>query len=82
MRNKHCILFSSDIGGNNMKFKIGDRVRIEWQEEDFDTGSLVGEIGTIVKYGIKEWHNGDLILNLDCGITDIVYSSELLTKVG
>lgn len=64
-----------------MKFKIGDRIKIEWQAEDFDSGSLVGETGIIVGYAIKKWHDGDFIIDLDCGIEGIIYDSDLLKKI-
>ena len=65
-----------------MKFKVGDRIKIEYRDFDFDSGTLVGETGTVVKIVDPRWTDlGDVVIDLDCGITGIIYDSELLIKL-
>lgn len=56
--------------------KIGDRVIIASSSEDFGD-SLVGERGIIIKKVNPEWKEGaDVVVNLDCGLTDLLFESE------
>lgn len=57
--------------------KIGDRVEVVATMEDFGE-SLIGERGTIVQKVNPEWKWGsDVIVNLDSGLTDLLFESEM-----
>ncbi|MFQ4800982.1 hypothetical protein C4U87_00780 [Clostridioides difficile] len=55
--------------------EIGDRIIVVSSEEIGD--SLIGEKGTIIKKVNPEWAEGaDVVVNLDCGLTDLLFESE------
>ncbi len=55
--------------------EIGDRIIVVSSEEIGD--SLIGEKGTIIKKVNPEWTEGmDVVVNLDCGLTNLLFESE------
>ncbi|HBF1879717.1 hypothetical protein JY816_05800 [Clostridioides difficile] len=56
--------------------KIGDRIIVASSEEGLGE-SLIGEKGTIIKKVNPEWTEGmDVVVNLDCGLTNLLFESE------